>query len=397
MKNKMKKNIDFFSIFLLLGPFLDVMSFLEVGGKFSVSVIVRTLFLGFLILLLFKKKKSYLELGIISAISILLFGFSYLFLKQGFIGSISSILKLIYLPIVLIYFKNYSWDSDKMKTLEIVLFLYLSIFLLSYVTGVGSNAYLETDGKSGFKGLFSSINEFSAIVVSLLFLVGTFLKKNKNYIRLGILILFSFITSLLIGTKVLLGGILFTLLYFVYLDRKKLFFDQKIQVKAFICVLVFILLVGGGFLFTKTRTYQNMKVQQKFFHADQVLSYEFLNRVVFNDRLTFLKENFEFYKSQDISRKLFGIGIGEYDVKMVEIDIFDLLFRYGMIGVSLFVSIFVLRMGFISMNQEALIASILLILISCTSGHVLFYPAVTIYFGCFSTMKRIENKKKIKK
>lgn len=388
MTNKKIKNIDFFSIFLLLGPILDVMSFLEVGGKFSVSIIVRTLFLGFLILLLLRKKESYLELGLVFLVSAFLFGFSYFILKQGFVVCLSSILKLIYLPIVLLYFKNYTWDSDKMKTLEIVLFMYLSIFLLSYITGVGSNAYLETDGKSGFKGLFSSINEFSAIVVSLLFLVGTFLKKNKNYIRLSILILFSLITSLLIGTKVLLGGILFTLLYFIYLDRKKIFFNQKVQVKVLICIISLVFLIGGGFLFTKTRTYQNMKIQQNFFHANHVFSYEFLNRVVFNDRLTFLEENFEFYKEQNISKKLLGIGIGEYEVKMVEIDIFDLLFRYGMIGVSLFMFIFIFRMGFQSMNIEALISSILLILISCTSGHVLFYPAVTIYFGCFSTMKR---------
>lgn len=393
MKNKREKSIDFFSIFLLLGPILDVMSFLEIGGKFSISMIVRTLFLVFLIFLLLRKKESYLELGIVFFVGVLLFGFSFLELKQGFIGSLSAILKLLYLPIVLIYFKNYEWNQDKMKILEIVLFLYLSIFLLSYVTGVGSNAYLETDGKSGFKGLFSSINEFSAIVVSLLFLVGTYLKKNRNYFRLGILIVFSFITSLLIGTKVLLGGILFTLLYFIYSDREKLFFNQKIQVKVFICVVGLVVLVGGGFLFTKTRTYQNMKVQQNFFHADHVLSYEFLNRVVFNDRLTFLKDNFDFYKEQSISKKLLGIGINEYEVKMVEIDIFDLLFRYGIVGISLFVVIFLLGMGFQTMSLEALISSVLLILISCTSGHVLFYPAVTIYFGCFSTMKReIENK-----
>lgn len=396
MTNKKIKNIDFFSIFLLLGPILDVMSFLEVGGKFSVSIIVRTLFLGFLILLLLRKKEIYLELGLVLLVSAFLFGFSYYILKQGFVVCLSSILKLIYLPIVLLYFKNYTWDSDKMKTLEIVLFMYLSIFLLSYVTGIGSNAYLETDGKSGFKGLFSSINEFSAIVVSLLFLVGTFLKKNKNYIRLSILILFSLITSLLIGTKVLLGGILFTLLYFIYLDRKKIFFNQKVQVKVLICIISLVFLIGGGFLFTKTRTYQNMKIQQNFFHADRVFSYEFLNRVVFNDRLTFLEENFEFYKEQDISKKLLGIGIGEYEVKMVEIDIFDLLFRYGMIGVSLFMFIFIFRMGFQSMNIEALISSILLILISCTSGHVLFYPAVTIYFGCFSTMKRGAKEQRLK-
>jgi len=380
MTNKKIKNIDFFSIFLLLGPILDVMSFLEVGGKFSVSIIVRTLFLGFLILLLLRKKESYLELGLVLLVSAFLFGFSYFILKQGFVVCLSSILKLIYLPIVLLYFKNYTWDSDKMKTLEIVLFMYLSIFLLSYVTGVGSNAYLETDGKSGFKGLFSSINEFSAIVVSLLFLVGTFLKKNKNYIRLSILILFSLITSLLIGTKVLLGGILFTLLYFIYLDRKKMFFNQKVQVKVLICIISLVFLIGGGFLFTKTRTYQNMKIQQEFFKVENVLSLDFVNRVVYNNRLTFLKDNFDYMKSQNVFSWILGIGL-QNNLKLVEIDVFDIFIRYGILGIAIFLGITISKMKWQDLRNQDKVSLILLLIASLTSGHVLFYPAVSIYFG----------------
>lgn len=382
MKNK---KIDFVSLFFLLGPFLDVASFLGLGGSLSVSMMIRTLFLGILILLLLKKKDGWKGVLGIIIFSGILFGYSYLSLKQGLSTSLSSTLKFIYLPVILLYFKNYTWEGDKNKVLEIILFTYLTIFVASYLLGIGADAYLETDGKSGFKGLFSSINEFSAIVVSLLFFVGCALKREKQYIKLILLFILSIVVSLLIGTKVLLGGILFTLMYFLFLERKRIFFERSFKIKCMILLIVLMVVVGGAFLFTKTRTYQNMKVQQDFFQANHILSYNFLNRVLFNDRLTFLKDNFDYYKEQSVSKQLFGIGILEDDVKMVEIDFFDILFRYGAISLILFIGTLIIFIPWKKLQVESLLSIILLILISCTSGHVLFYPAVCIYFGCFST------------
>lgn len=386
------KKVDIISLFFLLGPFLDVASFLGLGEPLSISMIVRTLFLGVLTVLLLKKKDGWKQVLGIVVVCAALFGYSYFFLKQGLSTSLSSTLKLIYLPVVFLYFKNYDWNGEKNKVLEIILFTYLIIFVMSYLLGIGADAYLETDGKSGFKGLFSSINEFSAIVVSLLFFVGCALKKEKQYIRLILLLILSVTVSLLIGTKVLLGGILFTLMYFAFLERKKLFFERSLKVKCIIISAILLAVMGGAFLFTKTRTYQNMKIQQTFFQANNIFSYDFMNRVLFNDRLTFLKDNFDYYKDQSIPRQLFGIGILEDDVKMVEIDFFDILFRYGIISFILFVGTFIWLIPWRKLQVESLISIILLILISCTSGHVLFYPAVCIYFGCFSTFLKEDNK-----
>ncbi len=390
MKNKCK--LDFISIFFLLGPWLDVASFLNIGGTFSLSVILRTLFFGILFIQLMKRKNCFKELALIFGVGGILFFYSVFLLKQGMFSSLSATLKLLYLPMLLLYFKNYSWEGDKYRILEIVLFTYLGIFLCSYLFGFGADAYLETDGKSGFKGLFSSINEFSAIVVSLLFFVGTYLKREKKYLPLILLFILSFWVSLLIGTKVLLGGILLTLCYFLYLERKFLFLDRSLQVKSAIVLLAVVFLLGGGFLFTRTRTYQNMKIQQDFFQVTNIVSYDFMNRVLFNDRLTFLKDNFDYYKEQSPVKQILGIGISDYEVKMVEIDFFDLLFRYGVFGLLFFVVVFIVWMPWKCMKIEAIFATILLLLISFTSGHVLIYPAVCIYFGCFSTFLK-EGKK----
>jgi len=131
-----------------------------------------------------------------------------------------------------------------------------------------------------------------------------------------------------------------------------------------------------------------MKIQQDFFEVKNIISYDFMNRVLFNDRLTFLKDNFDYYKKQPLVKQILGIGMIEDQVKMVEIDLFDILFRYGMIGFFFFTIIFVYLIPWKHMEIEARLATILLLLISCTSGHVLIYPAVCIYFGAFPTFSK---------
>ena len=373
-------------LFLLIGPILDVTCFYGL----PISVVVRGIFLVSITLYLIIKKidlKIIIPLLLFSVIS---FIYQFLYLRYGFINSVSSILKFLYLPISIIYFKNYVFSMDKNRILAIILFTYVGIYLFSYVTGIGANIYVESVGKSGFKGLFSSINEFSAILVGLLLVVSSYLKRNKRYILMCLIILLVLLCSLLIGTKVLLGGIIFSVLYLFFQERERLFFRKSKKVKIGIIISLIMILILGCFLFTKTRTYQNMVVQNNFFKVDSVFSLDFVNRVVYNDRLTFLSDNFDYFKNQDIGNILLGIGISDNSVKMVEIDLFDIIFRYGIIGIIVYVYSIVSSIRFNNVSQEERIAFILFLLISLTSGHVLIYPAVCIYISLiFSNNKEV--------
>lgn len=376
MKNKKITEKNILIIFLLLGPFLDVASFL---GS-SLSLLLRGLFLALITVLLIVRKKDLklvLPLLLFASISFL---YQSIYLKAGIVSSISSIMKFLYLPVSVIYFKNLETIKDKDKLLTIILFTYLGIYLFSYITKTGANAYLETDGKSGFKGLFASINEFSAIVIGLLPIVGTYLKEKKKYILLVLILVGTLISSLLIGTKVLLGGLLFTILYLLFQERESLFLKRNKTVKIGIVVGIIILIVLGGFLFTKTRTYQNMKIQQEFFKVENVLSLDFVNRVVYNNRLTFLKDNFDYMKSQNVFFWILGIGL-QNSLKLVEIDIFDIFVRYGILGIAIFLGITISKIKWQDLRNQDKVSLILLLIASLTSGHVLFYPAVSIYFG----------------
>lgn len=362
-------------IFLLLNPILDVTSFLNL----PFSIIIRSLFLVGIVLYLFINKKELKLLIPLLIFSIISFIYQYFYLKFGLTETVSSILKFLYLPVSILFFKNYSLTIEKSKIETIILITYLGIYLFSYLFKIGANAYLPTDGKSGFKGLFSSINEFSAIIVCLLPIVVNYLRSKKNYIVLIIILICSSIASLLIGTKVLMGGIIFTILYLIW-NEKNFFLRQSKKIKIMVISLFVILITISGFLFTKTRTYKNMQVQQDFFKVDNIFSLEFINRVIYNDRLTFLDDNYTYYKNQNIDKKLLGIAINNNDIKMVEIDIFDILFRYGIVGIILFVSS-IITINFKEIKVYDKISMILLVIISLTSGHVLIYPAVSIYFS----------------
>lgn len=363
-------------VFLLLNPILDVTSFLNL----PFSIIIRGIFLISIIVYLIINKKELKFLIPLLIFGIIISLYQYVCLKFSLNQTVSSTFKFLYLPVLVLFFKDYCFPVKKSKIETVILITYLGIYLLSYIFKIGASAYLPTDGKSGFKGLFSSINEFSAIIVCLLPIVATYLKSNKKHLMLIIIIISSLLTSLLIGTKVLMGGIIFTVLYLLWQERN-LFFKQNIKTKTVVISFFIVLVIIGGLLFTKTRTFKNMQVQQEFFKVDNIISLDFVNRVIYNDRLTFLTDDFSYYKNQNITKILLGIGIGNNDIKMVEIDVFDIIFRYGIVGIILFITSIFLTINWQKVNEYDKISLVLLIIISLTSGHVLIYPAVSIYFA----------------
>lgn len=370
-------------IFLLLGPLLDVGAFYNL----PINNIVRGLYLLLIIFLIFKNKnkqsiKLLLVLLIFSVAEVL---FQRFYLSFNYMETISNVLKFLYLPVSILYFKDLTLKKyNKEKVLSIIIFTYLGIYLLSYALGIGANVYLDTDGKSGFRGLFTSINEFSAIVVGLLPIVANYLKKKKEYILLGLLFILAISCSLLIGTKVLLGGIIIILLYFLYQEKNK-FLKQELSKKIIVTITGFLLIILSLYLFTKTRTYHNMWIQQSFFKTNNI--YDFINKVIFNDRLSFLINNFNYFKTSNIFNYLLGIGLSNSSIKMVEIDAFDILFRYGILGFSIFAYVFS-RLPLKKLSNIEKFSLILIILISLTSGHVLIYPNVCIYIALLATRNK---------
>lgn len=363
-------------IFLLIQPFLDVIA----TTNYSIlNIIVRGLFLLLIVIYLLFNKKNIAILISTLVSGLILFGINIYF-NLGIVTSISNVMKLYYLPITILFFVNIKNSIDN-KIITYVLFIYLILFLSSYIFGFGYNNYKLSDGKQGFRGIFNSINEISAIIIGLFPLALNYLKNKSNYIISIMLIVFTFLVALLTGTKVLMIG-LFIIIIFIYIKSAIKIFKNMSTIKKIISIIVIsIIILGGIYLLTYTRFYKNMIVQQKFFKSYNILSIDFINKVLFNNRLTFLKDNFLFYKSQKLINIIFGIGYSNQSIKLVEIDIFDILFRFGIFGLIGFIVPIIYIVKKIKLDKISLFSIILLILISLTSGHVLLSPNVSIYFG----------------
>ena len=358
-------------IFLLLGPFLDVSVFYNL----PFNLIVRGIFLLSIITLLIIRKKNLKYLIPLLTFSIISFIYQINYLDYSLMSSISNIFKFLYLPVSLLYFKDYSFKKYKRENiLFIILSSYIIIYLLSYVFNIGASAYSVEDGKEGYRGLFNSINEFSAILLSIMPIIIMYLSNKKNYCLVFLVFIFSFICSILLGTKVLFIGLILVLIYYLFNDRKRIFTNKS----KYLLLILFI--IGISYLFTKTNVYNNMMIQKNFFKVDNIFSYDYLNKVLFNNRLSFLVDNFNYFRKLDIIKLLLGMGINETTVKMVEIDLFDIIFRYGIIGIVMFVLPFI-SLKYKSLKSEYKLSLILLLLISLTSGHVLIYPNVSIYIA----------------
>ena len=363
-------------IFLLIQPFLDVVA----TTNYSIlNIIVRGLFLLLIVIYLLFNKKNIAILISTLVSGLILFGINIYF-NLGIVTSISNVMKLYYLPITILFFVNIKNSIDN-KIITYVLFIYIILFLSSYIFGFGYNNYKLSDGKQGFRGIFNSINEISAIIIGLLPLALNYLKNKKNYIISILLIVFAFLVALLTGTKVLMIG-LFIIIIFIYIKSAIKIFKNMSTIKKIISIIVIsIIILGGIYLLTYTRFYKNMLVQQKFFKSYNILSIDFINKVLFNNRLTFLKDNFLFYKNQSLINIIFGIGYSNQSIKLVEIDIFDILFRFGIFGLISFIVPIIYIVKKIKLDKISLFSIILLILISLTSGHVILSPSVSIYFG----------------
>ncbi len=363
-------------IFLLLQPFLDAIATTKLN---TINIIIRGLFLIFIVINIFINKNNFKIL--ISLILIFLITFSInIYLGRGLINSLSSLMKLYYIPITIIFFIDIR-NNITDKHLTYVLFIYLILFLLSYIFGFGNNIYKAAVGKSGFKGVFNSVNEISAIIIGLLPICLNYLKEKKNIILSIILILFVFLVALLTGTKVLTIGLLITMIFIYYKDVRNRIKNMSTLKKIISIIILLLLVICSIYLLTYTRFYKNMVVQQKFFKVYDILSLEFINKIIFNDRLAFLKDNFIFYISQNIINILFGIGYNNIIIKLVEIDIFDILFRFGILGLISFIIPIIYVIKKLRINNIYVYSLILLVLISLTSGHVLLSPNVSIYFS----------------
>jgi len=287
----------------------------------------------------------------------------------------------------------------KINHLVYIYLIYLIFIIIPLVTNTGFNSYEHS--KVGNIGWYLSANAIGSILSLLLPLLLVYITNKKYNKILKVIIVLSIYIFFSIGTKVpvlsVLILILINFLYFVikWIKEKKY---KHITIVSTIFIILFSLSL---IIIPKTSFYKNLEIHKNFLGMNSYLevftNYEYIDHFIFSQRLTFLKNTHNNYMNSSLGEKLFGIGFIEnyatdnINTKTIEIDYFEIFYRSGIIGFTMFFMLFIPTMikcfknifKFNLLNIQYLTILILILLLSFFQGHVLITPAVSIYVALF--------------
>jgi len=410
MINKFLKNniIKIIIIFLLSSPILDLMTSLSLNVlnlSFNYIIIFKVLVMFVLIYyLFFISKTKYKKISIIYILLIgiyfLLFSIltienkpnSYLFYE------INNFIRVFYFPINLICIVNI-YEENKLniniKTLSIILFTYIVLIFIPLVTNLGFDSYAYS--KEGTIGFFNSTNEIGGIL-SILLPIGIYYLSSKKIYIIFPLVLIILFTYFSLGTKVPILSmiLLITLILIRYII--KLVKEKKLKKILIIFITLLFSFISGIYFIPKTSFYKNLEIHLNYLKVDEVsdiVDTKIIDKFIFSDRISYYTNTKENYNKSSTTEKLLGIGYSENIVnidlnKTIEMDYFDIFFRYGIIGFLIFFipyiyilfTIFKKTIKLKKIDNELFtlyISLILILILSLFSGHIIVAPSVSIF------------------
>lgn len=386
LNNTIKTNITtIIGVFLIISPFLDL--FTSIGIKYNIDqltigIIIRGLFMLLMIyysiFLKDNKKQTIIFLSVI-------FTYIALFLTKTILtnGNITYettvIFKTFYFIILSITFINLEKPIDS-KYYIACFTTYLLLVFIPNILNIGFNSY--EIAKVGQVGWFNSANEISTILSILTPLLIMYLSHNKNKLLISIYTIIILITFFSIGTKVpILSLAIIGVIYIFYFIYK--FIKEKNIKKLTVIACAIVLLTGTITIFLqKTSFYKNIEIHLNYLEVDNILDIftdiELIDHFLLGSRLKLLNNNFNEFKTSNITNIFLGIGA---EHRQSEMDFFDILINYGLIGSLIILTILIILIVTEKPKYKlnTFISLLLLFMISFLSGHVLVSPAVSIF------------------
>lgn len=386
MKDKHKRVELIWMIFLVLQPLIDV----SVLTSSSLPSVIRGGFLFVTIVYLIKHKRAQIYLILIACYGLIYLGLIYAFKDPvSLTMEISYLIKTIYFPIVLLFAKNFFPSRTYVNLILINLITINGIMIVAGLTQTGKRTY-NMLAKQGHTGWFFSGNELSVILMIglAIILFKLLTTTNKKYIAwIYLLLIVQIVNMLTVGTKVSLFSVFILLAIGTLLAFKKP--SNKMLGTIFLSLFIIVYFVfpntpaGHNTLRIVTESNSNTANQLDNGPAiDQMLS----------GRRDFLLTNIGQFQQAPLALNLFGLGYGglyEDQPKLVEMDGFDWLFGFGLIGTLIFIyPLIVLAIEIwsrltkrVQKDKLIIIVAVLLTIGSAFSaGHVMSAPAVSIYF-----------------
>ena len=394
MNKYLKNNISLIlKIFLYLQPVIDLITGIMIhylNINITIGMIIRFIFLLFIIYFYLFVKKNNSKYKTIYLLSVLVFMIISTILViinkdiHALYFELSNVLKVFYFPLLISIV-----DKEDIKiTINDIIYvgiIYLSLISIANIFNLSYNSY--TQGKIGSVGLFNSGNEISAILSIITpFIIYYIFNKNNNYIKvlLIILMVYNYFT---IGSKIIIISLILSIIFNLFLFLKNNKVNNKKIIISIIGILLLIIL--GIYILPKTNFYYNIKLHLNFLGINNIkdlFTYNFINRFIFSDRLTFLLDINNIYFNSSILSKLFGIGfITNYatdlvSIKLIEMDLFDIFYRVGLIGFITFMIPIIKEIKVLFKDKYSIVifSVILALFIAILVGHTLTAPSVSI-------------------
>ncbi len=394
---KLKIRDKIIMIFICLLPFIDLITSICTWHKidFSLGLILKGIFfiyaLGYL-LKNYSSKKIFLPLVFYGLIYL-----TYLFRYQqnNLLAELINIIKIFYLPVLILFFSTYENKNLTKKTLFTLFITYALLYLIPFFLGIGHNANEIAENRELYLSYFYIGNELANVFIMLLPIAVTYLLECHNYI-LKIFIGFIIVMLLiLMGTKAFYLSFIIILSYFIMKRHKQIgTFVKKNYLKTLVTVMVFLIAIVvyiPHLDFTKS-----LKNTLDYYEVDslkEVLTWENVDNVLLNSRLTYLKNINTAYHQGTSLEKLMGLGKSQIaSLKEIEMDIFDIFYSIGIIGTLFYLTFFIYVLKKSPIKKEYRFSFILLIIISCFTGHVLISPFTsTILAILFIASKNKQN------
>lgn len=416
---KIKNNLLY--IIIILFPIIDIItSFCIRYTSLSItpSLITRGVFLILCVMYTINKKElKYRKANIIFYIISFIYFIIYMGVRISYLNinsiiyEVSSFFKFWYYPVILLFLINVivskKIDTAKiMKSLDINLLIYSLGIIIPKLTNTAFSSY--QNGKAGVIGWFYAANEIGAIISILFGIQFLDIRKEENYLKKYILTILAIISLSLIGTKVVTFSLIIIVAIALIISLLKNKFNIKSKNLIFTIIVFIISLlvvfnsstINNVFNRIPINISQNNNSNNKP-HTNITGSSSkpkekktFISTVL-SGRDKFLKNTYEEYKKAPLTNKLIGLGFvnkNNETNKLIEMDIFDIIFCYGIIGlliliVPIIVIIFIIMKNMIKnkiISHDIIMCILLIGLtigVSTLAGHVLGAPAASLYLA----------------
>ena len=398
-KDKFSKVISFLlMILIIMQPLMDALTYLQIRYSFnflSISSVLRTLTFSLTILYLLFTKDKRKDIWFLLIYFLIYLGCQVFWLNNGLSSSLNTLLTIFYLPVIVIFMNKADINKKyfNLKIIMITYLIYLNLIIIPYLFKYGNYADNFYEGKNGFYGLFYGGNEISNILVIMLPLVIEYLVRKKSYFLISLTFIELLLCIYLVGTKTLILGSIIVSIYFLIKYLRPVYKKLEKKKKYLIWTFLILLVIGVILILPKMAVTKNIIRAIKYygFNLNNIFSLNGLDKLVFSGRLEILSKVNNLYLHSPLINILMGLGKSYVNTfKGIEIDIFDIFFSIGIIGILIYGYLCFKNIKDTKLKGIYLFTFILSIMISLVTGHILNMPNVSIYIGLLFVLNKQE-------